>query len=180
MRFYDGFSSLGEKAMENKDSLELYKIDPEYIKFLHKADSRVSVKYNNRPFVGVITMINDITYVLPLSSQTTAERKMAGKNKRASVLTTFVKDSSGKEIANILHNNMFPVKDGVYSLIDIDPAKNTYESNEVRYIRKNKDKIIAKAQKLHDSRINQPTNFLLKTCCDFKKLENVYQDYSPE
>lgn len=59
--------------MEQK--LSLYKIDPDYLKYLHSIDSRISVKYNNRPFVGIVTMINGISYVLPLTSQTTEERK---------------------------------------------------------------------------------------------------------
>lgn len=53
----------------------LYKIDADYLKYMHKIDTRISVKYNNRPFVGIITMINGINYVLPLTSQTTCERK---------------------------------------------------------------------------------------------------------
>ena len=127
----------------------LYKIDSNYLKFIHKIDYRISVKYNNRPFVGIITMINEINYVLPLTSQTTEERKNEGKNKRASDITTFVKDSTGMEIANILYNNMFPVVDGVYSVCEIDATTDTYESNEIRYIRKNADKIIHKAQKVY-------------------------------
>ena len=132
-----------EKRMEK--NLNLYKIEPAYLKYMHRLDYRVSVKYNNRPFVGIITMVNGIRYVLPLTSQTTQERKQNGKKKRAAIITTFVKDSKGVEIANILHNNMFPVKEGTYKALEIDALKDTYESNEIRYIRKNKEKIIAKA-----------------------------------
>ncbi|MEY8308387.1 type III toxin-antitoxin system ToxN/AbiQ family toxin [Erysipelotrichaceae bacterium 51-3] len=101
----------------------LYKVDADYLKYLHKFDYRISVKYNNRPFVGIITMVNGIEYVLPLTSQTTEERKREGGNKRSPVITTFIKDSSNKEIANILHNNMFPVKNDVYVALDVDATK---------------------------------------------------------
>ena len=161
-----------------EQNLRLYKIDPAYIKYMHGIDSRVSVKYNNRPFIGIITMLNGISYVLPLTSQTTQERKKAGKSKRASFITTFVKDSAGNEIANILHNNMFPVQNGVYTALEIDAEADTYESNEIRYIRKNKDAIIKKAQSVYDSRTNKCTQFLAKTCCDFKKLETYYQQFT--
>ena len=77
---------------------------------MQSLDNRNSVKYNNRPFVGVVTIIDGLNYVLPLTSQTTKERKLEGKKKRSPILTTFVKNSKGEEIANILHNNMFPVK----------------------------------------------------------------------
>ena len=32
---------------------------------------------------------------------------------------------------------MFPVKEGTYKALEIDALKDTYESNEIRYIRKN-------------------------------------------
>ena len=160
-----------------EQNLSLYKIDPAYLKFLHKIDGRISVKYNNRPFVGIVTMINGISYVLPLTSQTTQERKKEGKNKRAAIITTFVKDSADNEIANILHNNMFPVKEGVYSLLEIDAEVDTYESNEIRFIRKNKDRIIKKAQKVYEERTTKHNPFLLKSCCDFKELEAHYQSF---
>lgn len=161
--------------MENR--LQLYKIDPGYLKFLHNIDRRISVKYNNRPFVGIITMVGNIPYVLPLTSQTTQERKKEGKKKRSSMITTFVKDSSDVEIANILHNNMFPVQEGLYTPLQIDPTINTYESNEIRYIRKHKDEIINKAIKVYTNRTTKDNEFLRKTCCDFKKLEEHYMDY---
>ena len=161
-----------------EQDLCLFKIDPSYLKYMHSIDSRISVKYNNRPFVGIITMINGVHYVLPLTSQTTQDRKKAGKNKRAAIITTFVKDSADNEIANILHNNMFPVKEGVYSALEIDAKVNTYESNEIRFIRKNRDNIIKKAQRVYTDRTTKHNNFLFRTCCDFEKLEENYQNFS--
>lgn len=158
----------------------LYKIDADYLRYLHKIDYRISVKYNNRPFVGIVTMINGINYVLPLTSQTTEERKKEGNNKRSAIITTFVKDSSDVEIANILHNNMFPVKDGVYTALEIDATVDTYESNEIRYIRKHADSIIKKAQKVYTDRTTKHNTFLNKVCCDFEKLEANYMNYSGE
>ena len=35
--------------MENESPI-LYYVDKEYLKYLHKEDYRVSVKFNNRPF----------------------------------------------------------------------------------------------------------------------------------
>ena len=146
---------------------------------MHSIDHRVSVKYNNRPFIGIITMLNGISYVLPLTSQTTQERQKEGKRKRAPIITTFVRDSSGEEIANILHNNMLPVQEGLYEPLEIDAAADTYESNEIRYIRKNKDAIIKKAQSVYYNRMNKCTPFLEATCCDFANLEAHYLEFSP-
>lgn len=157
--------------------LQLYQIDADYIKYLHKIDYRISVKYNNRPFVGIVTMINNVNYVLPLTSQTTQERKKDGKNKRSAIITTFVKDTNGTEIANILHNNMFPIKDGVYTPLNINAEVDTYESNEIRFIRKNSQNIINKAQRVYKDRTTKHNTFLYKCCCDFKKLEMHYMNY---
>lgn len=158
--------------------LSLCVVDSAYLKYMHKVDYRVSVKFNNRPFVGVIVMLNGVEYVIPLTSQTTAEREKYGKKKRSSLITTFVRDTKGEEIADLLHNNMIPVKDGVYSFINIDATKDTYEANEVRFIRKHKDQIVSKAQRVHDDRILKHNSFLYRTCCDFIKLEEACSKYT--
>ena len=158
-------------------NLCLCKIDPAYLRFLHSIDNRISVKYNNRPFVGIITMLNGVPYVLPLTSQTTQAREKEGKNRRSPNITTFVKDTAGNEIANILHNNMFPVIDGVYTLLEIDPEQDTYESNEIRFIRKNQEDIILRAKSVYIKRTTKPDSFMKKTCCDFSKLEQHYQSF---
>ena len=49
--------------------------------------------------------------------------------------TTFVK-ASGVEISDLLHNNMIPVPKKLAQRIEIDPIKDTYLTNEYRYIRK--------------------------------------------
>ena len=161
-----------------KKDLSLCVVDADYLRYLHKFDNRVSVKYNNRPFVGVVVMVGGNEYVIPLTSQTTAKREKEGKKKRASVITTFVRDTSGVEIADLLHNNMIPIKSGVYSFMEIDATTDTYEANEIRFIRKHREQIIHKAQKVHDDRILKHNFFLYKTCCDFIKLEEACSKYS--
>ena len=89
----------------NDNNPTLFFVDKEYLKYMHKIDYRVSVKYNNRVFVGIITVIGSQKYVIPLTSQTTEARKREGKRKRSSLITTFVTESNGTEIANILYNN---------------------------------------------------------------------------
>ena len=162
--------------MDNE--LFLCEVDANYLRFLHSIDNRVSVKFNNRPYVGVVTIINDVKYVVPLTSQTTQKREAEGRSKRSAKITTFVRDSDGEEIADILHNNMIPVTDKNYKLMEIDAESDTYEANEIRFIRKNKDRIIAKAVKVHNDRILKHDAFLRRTCCDFEKLEQVYQSFN--
>ena len=135
-----------------KDSPILYYVDKEYLKCLHKEDYRVSVKFNNRPFAGIVTSVGDKQYMIPLTSQTTEERKKDGKKKRSTLITTFVTETSGKEISNLLYNNMIPVTDKLITALDINPETDTYESNEIRYLRKNWENIEKKAVNVFNQR----------------------------
>lgn len=158
----------------------LYYVDKEYLKYLHEKDYRVSVKFNNRPFAGIVTLVGDRKYIIPLTSQTTEERKREGKNKRSALITSFVTETSGKEISNLLYNNMIPVNEQVITALNINPEIDTYESNEIRYLRKNWGSIQKKAGKVFEQRYDTQSynyNFLTKTCCDFKKLESALQNY---
>ena len=159
------------------ERLSLCKVNSDYLRQLHELDERVSSKYDKRPFVGIIVMVNEIGYVIPLTSQTTQEREKRGKTKRSTRITTFIKDDRGKEISNMLYNNMVPVPEGMYEYIKVDPSKDSYYMHEIRFIRKNSDKIINKARKVHDDRMTKHDPFLEKTCCDFRLLENKYLDF---
>lgn len=161
--------------MSNK--LFLYKVDPEYLSYLHNVDNRVSEKFNGRPFVGVLAVVNDKQYVLPLTSQTTEKRIAKGKKKRPSVFTTFIKDQQKNEIANILHNNMVPVMPQSLTKISIDSHKDTYIMNEIRYIRKFNEEIVTKAKKVYERRLANYNDFYTNYCCDFAKLEQAMHDY---
>ena len=163
-----------------KDSSILYCVDKEYLKYLHKEDFRVSVKFNNRPFAGIVTSVGDKKYMIPLTSQTTEERKKEGKKKRSALITTFVTETSGKEIANLLYNNMIPVEEDNITALDINPETDTYESNEIRYLRKNWENIEKKAANVYNQRYDTKSPnfaFLKRTCCDFKKLEIALDRY---
>ena len=150
----------------------LCEIERDYMKYMHEADWRVSVKYK-RKFVGLAVRINGRIYVVPLTSQTTKERVARGKKKRSAAITTFIK-IKGEEIANLLHNNMFPVPKNQLKKIKIDPLVDTYLANEERQIRKHWTEINSKSIAVYRERYDNDSrnyHFLNKTCCDFKKLE---------
>ncbi|WJS88915.1 type III toxin-antitoxin system ToxN/AbiQ family toxin [Glaesserella parasuis] len=59
--------------MKQELQLKLCRINPEYTKFLHSIDTRISPekeldKNKRRIFVGVVLTINHISYFAPLSS----------------------------------------------------------------------------------------------------------------
>ena len=160
-----------------RDGLFLCRINGEYLKYLHGVDDKVRLKYTNRPYVGVVVMINGTQYAVPLTSQTTDKRKMNNKKKRSARFTTFIRNTRGEEIADMLYNNMIPVKEEYYEVIDIDPNKDTYELNEIRFIRKNREQIINKAKKVYSDRIIGTDSFSNQICCDFSALEEAMSEY---
>lgn len=163
----------------NNNTPLLCVVDRDYLKYVHKIDNRISVKYNNRPFVGLTILINSFHYVVPLTSQTTEERMKNGKKKRSRLITTFVKDKD-MEIANLLHNNMFPAPEELCTPLVIDMETDTYEAMEQRYIRKHIDEINQKSLNVYNERYNKRSrnwSFLNKSCCDYKLLEQAYLNY---
>ena len=143
-----------------KERPVLYYVDKDYLKYLHKEDYRVSVKFNNRPFVGIVTLVENKKYVIPLTSQTTEERKREAKNKRSALITSYITETSGKEISNLLYNNMIPVNEQIITALEIDSEIDTYESNEIRYLRKNWETIEKKAINVFNQRYDaQSHNF---------------------
>lgn len=162
-----------------KTKPRLCKVDDKYLRYMHKCDNRISVKYNNRPFVVLVVEINGFLYAVPLTSQTTSERIKRGKKKRSHRTTTFIYNKN-EEIANLLHNNMFPVPDTSLSDIIIDPITMSYEANEERFMRKNWVDINLKSIDVYTDRYNpecRDFQFLSKICCDFKYLETKCSEW---
>lgn len=156
-----------------KTNIRMCKITKDYLKFMNKIDYKVSKK-KERTFIGLIVKFNNIQYVVPLTSQTLEKRHLNGKRKRSPIITTFLKEN-GNELADILHNNMFPVPENeIIDIKGIRDESNSYLSKEYRYIKKKWDKINEKSMNIYLSRYDKhhPNYYFLKSmCCDFKKLE---------
>lgn len=156
-------------------------VSAEYLNYMHDVDWRVSLKYK-RKYLGLAIRINARLYVVPLTSRTTNDRESRGKKKRSASTTTFIK-SGGKEIANLLHNNMFPVPEDQIEQVVIDPMKDTYLANEQRQIRKHWVEINMKSVSVYRDRYDPNARnhtFLCKICCDFKLLEKACDRWESE
>lgn len=162
----------------NQTHPTMVQIDANYLAYLHTVESKVSLK-KDRLFVGLAVCINGKMFVIPLTSQTTQERKKKGLNKRNSLTTTFIK-ASNVEISNLLHNNMLPVPENLATKITIDPMKDTYLMNEYRYIRKHWVEINNKSIMIYLQRYDQKSRnhkFLQSICCDFRLLEEKCDEW---
>ena len=112
-------------------NLKLVKVDTNYCDYLRVFDNRVSYnKYEKelRPFVGVLFMIKNIEYFAPLSSPKPKHLKMRNT-------IDFFKIKNG-ELGAINFNNMIPVKESNYKLIDLDKVPKKAEEKKYQKLLK--------------------------------------------
>lgn len=164
--------------MEDKSlSIELYEVNPGYIDYLvpfapHLFHNKKQEQHNERKYIGIILIVNDLKYFAPLSSYKPKHDKM--KNG-----LDFIKIGN-YAVVNI--NNMFPVPNGEYTYVDIKTVKNEqYRKllmSEYRIIKKLQDKIRKNATELYRHKKEKGmTSVLAKRCNDFILLEEKCREY---
>ena len=177
-----------------KEKFRLYYVDLKYIRDLHNVDSNVmsvspQTGKDDRPFVGIVTIVENKKYCVPLTSG----NKEKFKHKKNSVDFIKIPDENMKDefgayvtIGGINLNNMIPVDDTVIQPIDIaiHSSDNKQQRNnkkrltkELDWCQNNQDLISRKARKLYDLRLNHSAENinLCRRCCDFRKLEAVLE-----
>ena len=172
-----------------KERLHFYTIDIKYVRNLAQKDDNVrsvspQINKNNRPLVGVLVMVNGRKYCVPLSSPKPKHETM--KN---GLDFLKIKNSKNKTIGVINLNNMISVDEKVIHILDlkIKPSDNSENqfykrllNDQLDWCNDNRDLILNKAQRLYEI-VNNPqkttSTFLLKRCCNFKKLEIVLDNY---
>lgn len=152
-------------------TIKLYEVNPNYIDYLvpyapHLFQNKRPGQHNERKYIGVVLVINNMKYFAPLSS-------FKPKHERMKNRLDFLKIGN-YAVINI--NNMFPVPDGEYTYVDIPKVKNIQYRKllmtEYRIIRKMQDKIRNYASEVYKHKINQGgATALAKRCNDFLLLE---------
>ena len=182
--------------MNNKDKeFNFYSVDLKYIRELAKYDDNVmSISpqrgKSTRPFLGIITIINNNQYCIPLTSP---KDKFINSKSNIDFIKIFDDsiESSNRElkIIGILNiNNMIPVNEKFirkmnlkYSTVDNKNKIRRYTLliNQLDWCRKNMDVIINRANKVYIMVTETPgkSRNLTRRCCDFKKLEEVSDRY---
>ena len=158
-------------------AIELYEVNAKYIDYLvpyapHLFHNKQFGQQNERKYIGIVLVVNNMKYFAPLSSFKPKHEKM--KNG-----LDFIKVGN-YAVINI--NNMFPVPDGEYSYVDIPKVKNPQYrkllTTEYRIIRKLQDKIKSNATQVYKHKINHgDTTALAKRCNDFKLLEEKCEQF---
>lgn len=163
-------------------NLKIVRVNSDYCDYLRKFDNKVSYnKYEKelRPFIGILFEIDSCKYFAPLSSPKEKHKKM--KN-----TVDFFKIKNG-ELGAVNFNNMIPVKENNYSLVDLN--KETLTISELKYqklLREQLDWLNAnyiqvknKSKKLYQLYVNEKlSNNIKSRCCDFKLLEEKCLEYN--
>ena len=175
--------------------LKLYTIDMKYIRNLSKVDDNVmSVSPQNdkrfRPFVGILILLNDKKYCIPLSSpKPKFENKKNGVDFMRITHPTKKNEQGAYKLIGVLNiNNMLPIEDELLTPIDLtvhsgDDAKRVaYKSlmkDQLDFCQRNQDMILKRANKLYDLITKYPDKNinLTKRCCNFIKLEKALEKY---
>ena len=168
--------------MDNK--LNLYTISMKYVRDLHNVDDKVQsvspqINKSSRPFVGIVIIVKEKQYCIPLDSPKTKHRSMNND-------IDFLKIVVDNRLIGVLNlNNMVPVSEKLINIIDLRPnhsdKKNTasYKNlcrKELDWIRKNQNQIISRANRLYllITQGKAPKK-LADRCLDFKKLESILE-----
>ncbi|WP_294466854.1 type III toxin-antitoxin system ToxN/AbiQ family toxin [uncultured Ruminococcus sp.] len=175
--------------------LKLYTIDMKYVRNLAKADNNVmsvspQVNKNIRPFVGILILLDEKKYCIPLSSP---KKKFESKKNTVDFIKIThptIKNEKGanKVIGALNINNMLPIDESLLTPIDMkihgndSPQTIAYKEllkDQLAFCQSNKELILKRANKLYDIVENHPDKNinLVKRCCQFAKLERVLSDY---
>ena len=150
-------------------------IDSKYCDYLRTFDHRVAYNKDRkdlRPFIGILFEVSGKKYFAPLSSPKGKHLKMRNN-------LDFLRIKGG-EYGAINFNNMIPLIEGVFQMIDLNktglsPSEQRYQDlliNQRNWLNARRDQIRSKASNLYDSYKNNklPKN-IRDRCCDFILLE---------
>ena len=157
--------------------LNIYEIDPDYIRYLSSFEEHLfrnkKISQNfNRKYVGIVLSINGFDYFAPLSS-------FKEKHKRLSETLDFIKIG---QYAVINLNNMFPAPTKLCQRINFNEIKDlNYKNllrNEYRIIRQKANLILNNANEVYrHNLINDGKSKLSQRCNDFQLLEEKLKEY---
>ena len=171
-----------------QEQLSLYTVDMKLIRNMHnQGDDRVfsvspQVGKGNRPFVGLIVVLNDRQYCISLSSPKEKHKYMTNGLDFHRIL-----DSEGRLIGVLDFNNMIPVRRDVVQKIQMKIYKSDNQtsrryknllSDQLTFCRQNHVIIVKKANKLYKMVHQKSTCGQLKRrCLNWSKLEKILDQY---
>lgn len=176
------------------NELKIFSVSDEYIAYLRKEipnvySNKIENRTHTRKYVGVVIELAGYKYYIPMSSPKDTDYQIAGedlviKKSIVPIIRMVVKNTAGeKELKGTLRiSHMIPVPETELELYDLDNEPDAeYKDlvqNEVIFIRKNKEKIIANANLLYkQKKENDTTAGYVKSALDYTALEKLCDAY---
>ena len=175
--------------MNEKDKLYFITLTSNYLKYLGIYENKVSLKAN-RPFIGIVFKVNNKEYFAPLSSP-------KEKHKRMKTNIDFLKIDKGN-LGIINFNNMIPVinNDLCRNKLDLEMLSKSLNTDDIKYFRllknqleyceKNKNIILAKAEKIYNiftknfDKLSESQKKMYGRVNNFKVLEYASKEFEKE
>ncbi len=162
-------------------NLKIVRVNSDYCDYLRKFDNKVAYNKHEkelRPFIGILFKIENCEYFAPLASPKEKHIKM--KNK-----IDFLKIKGG-ELGAVNFNNMIPVKEHNYYLVDLNRtnlsiSEQKYQQllkQQLQWLNEHYNQLKNKSFKLYQlyNRGRLPEN-IKERCCNFKLLEEKCLQY---
>ena len=175
--------------MNEKDKLYFITLTSNYLKYSGIYENKVSLKAN-RPFIGIVFKVNNKEYFAPLSSP-------KEKHKRMKTNIDFFKIDKGN-LGIINFNNMIPVinNDICRNKLDLEMLSKSLNTDDIKYFRllknqleyceKNKNIILAKAEKIYNiftknlDKLSESQKKMYRRVNNFKVLEHASKEFEKE
>ena len=175
--------------MNEKDKLYFITLTSNYLKYLGIYENKVSLK-SNRPFIGIVFKVNNKEYFAPLSSP-------KEKHKGMKTNIDFFKIDKGN-LGIINFNNMIPVinNDLCRNKLDLELLSKSLNTDDIKYFRllknqleyceKNKNIILAKAEKIYNiftknlDKLSESQKKMYRRVINFKVLEHASKEFEKE
>lgn len=154
--------------------------------------NKETTRIHTRKYVGIVLCLENYHYYIPMSSPKESDYQIAGEKKAIKksivpIIRIVVKNSKGqKELKGTLRiSHMIPVPPSELQLYDIEnePDK-TYKDlvqNEIIFIRKNQDKILANVKLLYKQKTeNDLSAGYVKAALEYKALEKLCRNFMGE
>ncbi len=191
--------------MISTEDYALYTIDINYLRYLYSIDKEVyynpSYKTRIKPFVGIITGIQNNEYFIPLTSAKPKHKKWRNVSSshflvyetiRKNIDHIIVNDdiykkgSKEEEIIHVLSvldiKKMIPLVQNCYEKIDIeninDKKFQSLLKKELDFCKKHKKKILKKVENFYTTQVKN--NTVKFASCNFALLEKAMEDYKKE
>ena len=159
------------------ESLRIYRVSEQYIRYLNSRDSKVQFNKNaRRPYVGVVFAFGRFKYFVPMESPKENHQNIKpGKH---------ILKLDGGRYGLLGFNNMIPVHKDALIEYDISKEKDIKYRNllqrQISLCNKRKADILNHAQMTYFDVTSKTNKFLVKISCDFKKLERASKNYNKD